>query len=54
MDDMIITGGNTQFTTDLYEIKITDAATPNKFQWRVNAGAWSSDITIVAGTPNAI
>lgn len=54
LDNMTITGGNNDFDTDLYEVKITDGATPNKFQWRVNAGAWSADVTIVAATPNSL
>lgn len=33
-------------------MKITLASTPNKFQWRVNGGAWSAYVTIVAGASN--
>lgn len=54
LDNMTITGGNNDFDTDLYEVKITVATTPNSFQWRVNAGAWSSDVTIVAGNANVL
>ena len=33
---------------DIYEFKVVENGTPDKFQWRKNGGAWSADINCVA------
>lgn len=44
-------GGSCSTTTgDIYTFKITTAAGTDKFEWKVNAGAYSAEISMIAGT----